>query len=281
MGRTGAFAKRAVHRRGRDPARRGSGCLGARPGAWSQIASHVGGAADFQPLWTPDGERIIYATETPVFSLFWRRADGSAAPEPLVVNPFDNYPFSFTADGSRLLFESNTLPESSIRSVTLDGSGSVETIHAPAAGALASPQLSPDGRLLAFTSQQSGREEVYVASWPGMENRQTVSLDGGTEPRWTKGGRELVFRHGTAFLALTVDPESSELGTPRVLFNAPMVGSEASLPSTVYDQPSRTTYDVTADGERFIMATRPPERTPRRVMVITNFFEVLTQAVPN
>jgi len=231
----------------------------------------VGGGADFQPLWTPDGERVIYATETPVFSLFWRRADGSAAPQPLVVEPFDNYPFSFTADGSRLLFESVTLPESSIKSVALDGSGSVETIQAPATGDLASPQLSPDGRLLAFTSEQSGREEVYVVSWPSMENRQTVSLDGGTEPRWTKSGRELVFRHGTAFLALTVDSKSSELGTPRVLFNAPIVDNE----------PSRTTYDVTADGERFIMATRPPERAPRRVMVITNFFEVLKRAVPN
>ncbi|MGD8278957.1 MAG: protein kinase [Gemmatimonadota bacterium] len=231
----------------------------------------VGGGADFQPLWSPDGEWIIYASENPVFQLFRRRADGSGARESLVSEPFDSYPYSFTADGSRLLFESNTLPESTIKSVAMDGSGGIETVQAPAEGDLSSPQVSPDGRLLAFTSEQSGREEVYVARWPGMSNRQTVSLDGGTEPRWTKGGRELVFRHGTAFLALTLDPESAELGTPRVLFNAPIVDTQLS----------NTSYDVTADGERFIMATRPTDRAPRRVMVITRFFELLKRTVPN
>jgi dipeptidyl aminopeptidase/acylaminoacyl peptidase len=231
----------------------------------------VGGGVDFQPIWSPDGEWIIYSSETPVFDLFRRRADGSAPPESLVHEPFDSYAFSFTPDGSRLLFESATLPETQIKSVGLDGSGSIETVSAPASDGLGSPALSPDGRLLAFTSELSGREEVYVASWPAMNSRQTVSLNGGTEPRWTKGGRELVFRHGNDFLALTVDPETAGLGTPQVLFTAPVVSGNLA----------RRSYDVTADGERFIMVTRPPERAPRRIMVITDFFQIITGMVSN
>jgi len=230
----------------------------------------VGGGADFQPIWTPDGDWIIYASETPVFDLFRRRADGSAPPESLVRAPFDSYPFSFTPDGSRLLFQSSMLPEARIKSVALDGSGSIETVPAPAGEDHSSPSLSPDGRLLAFTSEVSGHEEVYVASWPGMNNRQTVSLDGGTEPRWTKNGRELVFRHGNEFLAVDVDPGSTRLGTPQVLFTAPIVRGD----------PGQRSYDVTADGERFIMVTRPAERASRRVMVITNFFDVIERMVP-
>jgi Tol biopolymer transport system component len=231
----------------------------------------LGGGADFQPVWTPDGEWIIYASENPVFDLFRRRADGTGQRQVIVQDSFDSFPYSFTTDGSRLLFESQTLPESSVRSVALDGSGSIEVVPAPAEGNIATPQLSPDGRMLAFTSDQSGREEVYVASWPDMDDRQTVSLEGGTEPRWTKGGRELVFRHGNDFLAVNVNPETARLGTPQVLFTAAVVSGS----------PARMSYDVTADGERFIMATRPPGRAPRRVMVITNFFEFIERMVSN
>jgi hypothetical protein len=78
-----------------------------------------------------------------------------------------------------------------------------------------------------------------------------------------------VFRHGNEFLAVAVDPGSARLGTPQVLFTAPIVRGD----------PGQRSYDVTADGERFIMVTRPAERASRRVMVITNFFDVIERMV--
>jgi len=231
----------------------------------------VGGGGDFQPIWSPDGAWIIYSSENPVFDLFRRRADGSAPREPLVQERFDSYAFSFTPDRARLLFESAVLPASRIKAVALDGSGSIDTVSPLTTEAVHAPALSPDGRLLAFTSDVSGHQEVYVAAWPGMNSRQAVSLNGGTEPRWTKGGRELVFRRGNDFLALSVDPETAELGAPNLLFTAPAAPTDLA----------RRSYDVTADGARFIMVVRPPERAPRRVMLITNFFQVIERMVPS
>ena len=80
----------------------------------------------------------------------------------------------------------------------------------------------------------------------------------------------MVFRNGTSILAVDVDTNSGQLGTTEALFTVPMVVTDRSYLG----------YDVTADGERFVTVTRPPERAPRRVVVITNFFDELRRLVP-
>ncbi|HUF83583.1 MAG TPA: protein kinase, partial [Acidimicrobiia bacterium] len=225
----------------------------------------VGGGAEFQPVWSRDGAWVVFAGETPVFDLFRRRADGGSPAEVLLEGPSDKYPFSFLPDGSRLLFEENEPNGSTIRTLSMDGAPEIEMLGLAEGAVLSGPQVSPDGAWLAYSSAQSGRMEVYVASWPALSGRGIVSVDGGEEPRWTNEGRELVYRHGHQMLAVSIDPATGELGTPQVLFEAPMSGS----------YPGRTSYDVTPDGERFLVVTRPPERAPRRVVVVTGFFEEL------
>jgi eukaryotic-like serine/threonine-protein kinase len=225
----------------------------------------VGGGAEFQPIWSRDGAWVVFAGETPVFDLFRRRADGSGPAEILLASPSDKYPFSFAPDGSLLLFEENEPSGSTIRTLSMDDAREIEVLGLGEGADLSGPQVSPDGTRLAYSSDQSGRMEVYVASWPALSGRGIVSVDGGQEPRWTKGGRELVYRHGHQMLAVSVDPGSGELGTPQVLFEAPMSSSN----------PGDTSYDVTPDGARFLVVTRPPERAPRRVVVVTGFFEEL------
>lgn len=231
----------------------------------TRTALSVGGAAQFQPVWSPDGAWVVFSSESPVFDLYRRRADGSSPAEVLLAGPSDKYPFSFVPGGSLLLYEESGPAGSDLHSLSMDEARTVEVLSRGEGADLSGPQVSPDGARLAYSSEQSGRMEVYVASWPGLSGRRIVSVAGGQEPRWTKGGRELVYRHGHQMLAVSVDPASGELGTPQVLFEAHISPS----------YPGRTSYDVTPDGERFLVVTRPPERAPRRVVVVTGFFEEL------
>jgi tRNA A-37 threonylcarbamoyl transferase component Bud32 len=235
-------------------------------GALTRITS--GGASDFNPIWTPDGRRLVYTVESPVFDLWSRDATGGAPAEPVLRSPFDKYPSGFTPDGSQLLFEHAVNPRAQVWRMTLADrraekvlEGSREVVDA---------RVSPDGRWIAYQSAESGRSEVYVTSWPTPGRRQLVSVNGGTGARWTKGGRELVFRSGRQMLAVSVDPQSGEPGKPAVLFEADMLYSWARSPN----------YDVTPDGSRFLMVRRSGPRRAERVHVITNWFDELRSKVP-
>ena len=183
-----------------------------------------GGGSNFSPLWTHDGERIVFASEQPVFDLFVLPVDRSAgAARPLLQTPFDKVPFSINPDGSVLYQASNPNGNNVIEYITLDASGTVESVHLSSAGDVNHAVASPDGSYLAFASNESGRYEVYTVSWPELTGRHRVSVEGGVEPRWTKDGRELVFRSGTSILAVPFDVSSGVPGTPEELFSAPML----------------------------------------------------------
>jgi hypothetical protein len=125
-------------------------------------------------------------------------------------------------------------------------------------------RLSPDGRWLAYVANGTGSPEVYLSPYPGVTaSRRQVSIAGGGEPRWTRRGGELVFRHGSKLMAASVDPATGALGAPALLFDRP------------YDVAGNATYDVTADGERFLMLRPPAAGAPRKIIVVTNWFEEL------
>jgi hypothetical protein len=99
-----------------------------------------------------------------------------------------------------------------------------------------------------------------------------VSSGGGTEPWWTKGGRELTFRRGDSVMVVSVDPESGAAGRPLALFGGPYVSREDwSIPAS---------YDVTPDGERFVLLKFPAATERHRVNVVTNWFAELRAKVP-
>ena len=99
---------------------------------------------------------------------------------------------------------------------------------------------------------------------PALSRRQ-VSTGGGLEPRWTRGGRELVYRNGDTTLAASAQPSLGETGIPTILFVGPYRTPEFSERS----------YDVTADGRRFVMVSTPPESAPRRIDLVLNWFTEL------
>jgi len=229
-----------------------------------------GGANDFNPLFTPDGQRVIFESEQPVFDLYARASDGSGAVAPLLTTPYDKMPASFAEHGRVMLFEHHLLPHNQIWTLPMDSAVAATSLLASETGDLGLPRVSPNERWLAYTSNESSRREVYLSPYPDPTRaRSQVSTDGGNEPRWTRGGRELVYRNGERMMSVSVDPTSGKLGAPVELFHGDYV-------STDYDQ----AYDVTPDGERFLMLHRPPGTEPRQVIVVTNWFKELERLVP-
>ena len=128
--------------------------------------------------------------------------------------------------------------------------------------------FSPDGRFLAFVSEESGRDEVYVQPYPGPGRKHAISTAGGVEPVWSRDGRELFFRNGEQMLVVDVElGESFSAGQPRVLFEEPY----ALAPWT------NQFYDVTPDGERFVMTRVPEASKPREIRVVLNWFAELAR----
>ena len=136
------------------------------------------------------------------------------------------------------------------------------------------PQISPDGRWLAYTSDESERREIYVSPFPRMdEGKWRVSRDGGTEPLWSADGRELFYRDGRAVLAVSVETASDfRFGDPRVLFSGPYRRWSALIGHT---------YDVAPDGERFVMIRESEtDLAGSEIIVIQNWLEELERLVP-
>jgi serine/threonine-protein kinase len=217
--------------------------------------------------WTPDGRQVVFTNETPSYDLYRVPIDGSAGPQAVVSNSRDKYPRSVSPDGREVAYEESWAGNSRIRIVALEGPGPGRIVG-DSTVQLADPRFSPEGRWLAVTGRigTAAVSHIYVLRSDGTGGALQVSVGetGSRDPLWTRGGRELVFRRGTAVHAVDIDPAAGLVGQERPLFDGPY---------------STAGYDVTADGGRFLMvrAVDRPEALP--IMVITNFFDELRRKV--
>ena len=222
---------------------------------------------DYWPVWTLDGRRIVfnsYRGGGSAANLHVRPADGSGVNERIGHSDSHQQPYSWEPDGETLLFQENDPPRTGfdIWRLTMEGGAEPERLIATGANET-HPALSPEGRWLAYTSDESGREEVYVTRYPELDGRQQVSTDGGIEPAWSSEGGELFYRSmdGTRWFAVSF---VGGPGEPRLLFEAS--GRRGFVGGMQYGR----NYDVTADGSRFI-TLRPewdvPSGTEFRVVV--------------
>lgn len=133
--------------------------------------------------------------------------------------------------------------------------------------------FSPDGRWLAYEEFNANRQsEVYVRTIRATGGRRQVSADGGSQPRWTRGGRELVYRKGDRVLSVTFDPVTGEVGTPTLLFRKADAGRIGG---------GRTVgYDVTPDGSQFLMVTPIERPGAQPTIVVLNWLDELQRKVP-
>lgn len=225
------------------------------------------GNSNVDPLWARDGKRIVFKGKGN--RLFWQPADGGGAAEQLTSDPrsSNDLPGNWSPDGQALLFM-GTFPVRDLFVLSLKDH-KAQPFDTGEVGA-SSPCFSPDGRWIAYTSNESGRLEVYVRPYPGPGGKWQISTDGGSEPVWNPKGRELFYRSGQRMMAVdyTEQPEFSA-GKPKVLFEGPYVPSPRSLAD----------YDVAPDGQRFLML-KNAEQKPGEINVVLNWTEELKQKAP-
>jgi hypothetical protein len=203
---------------------------------WSRLTTS---GINNRPVWTPDGRRLVYSSND---DLWWINADGSGRPESLLVANGNRFAGSVTPDGRSVVFHELGSERNGIRSMTFD-SAPASRLLIPGNFGETAPALSPDGKWLAYQSDETGRMEVYVRPYPGPGARESVSLDGGTEPVWAHGGRELFFRSGDSLMAAAVvlSPSFAVTGR-RLLFTG------SYLSGDTYRE-----YDVAPDDQHFVM----------------------------
>ncbi len=229
------------------------------------------GSGNGNPAWTPDGKRVAFTSETPG-SLSWQPADGSGKSERLTTNvEHRQIASSWSPDGQLLAFhEMSPATSGDLWVLRLSDRKPQLFLQTPAFES--APQFSPDGRWLAYSSNESGRGEIYVQPYPGPGGKWQISTDGGAEPVWNHNGRELFYRQENKTMAVEVTTRPSfSAGKPRMLFEAPYVWTAAHLPN----------YDVSQDGQRFLMLKESEQQqASSQINIVLNWFEELKQKVP-
>jgi serine/threonine-protein kinase len=218
--------------------------------------------------WTPDSESVIWTGQGAV-NLYRQPADGSGAPQALLEDPGPALAMDVSRDG--VVAFAGGITESDIRMLDL-ASGTVSAYLAtPAREYMA--RFSPDGRWLAYTSNESGRNEVYVRPFPRTDGvARLVSVDGGLDPVWAPNGETLYYRGASGYImAVPVTPGATFMpGRPKPLFRFAGIYRISG---------TGTAYDIHPDGQRFIMVSEADEQSadssPQQVHVVLNWFEEL------
>jgi serine/threonine-protein kinase len=210
------------------------------------------------PAWTPDGDRVVFDNDGDIHVLHWRQGGD---PERLARRPRAQYLPEWSVDDRILVHE--TAPETGLDLIELDPSDGSSAAFLVTAANEWLGTFSPNGRWVAYSSDVSGVDEVYVLSASGEGQRHTISVGGGTEPRWSRDGTELFYRAGTGIWAVDVRVGMDfRAGPPRLLFAADQFDFGQSL-----------NWDVGPDG-RFVMVKGDPTAL-RRLQVVLNWDEEL------
>jgi Tol biopolymer transport system component len=218
-------------------------------------------AVDATPVFSPDGKQILFASSRDrLFKLFLKNADGTQEEKELPLNEADNadrYPSDWSHDGKHILYTRATdlwVAESSDWKARpfVQGHGTVKNA-----------QFSPDGRWVTYASSESGQWEVYVTSFPDGSGKWQISSAGGTQPRWRGDSKELFYlaSDGKIMSVSVANGPTFDAGTPVALFQA--------NPRVLVATSELVAYDVSKDGQRFLINTRQknPEAQPMTVVL--------------
>jgi Tol biopolymer transport system component len=231
----------------------------------------TGPRTEFDPYWSRDGRTVYYVVDRPPFEIH-RIPFGSAAEgEPLWKAELDSVVTGISADGRRIVYTVTPLETGSdLWVASLDGSEEARAFRATRYTE-GYGTFSPDGRWIAYASNETGRPEVYVEAFPGPGERYQISADGGEEPVWARGSGEIFYRRGEEIRAVrTRTSPRFEFEEARPLFSLPLF--LAGL--------NDRNYDVSPDGQRVFALRVPDAVAPRRIDVVTHWRDELSRLVP-
>jgi eukaryotic-like serine/threonine-protein kinase len=218
------------------------------------------GARNDRPEWSADGQRVLFrTTRDGADALWWQAADGSTGPERLL--RLDNGPQEgvITPDGKWLVVRTiGTTTKRDVRYRAMSGDTTLHPIAASEFDELM-PRVSPDGKWIAYVSDESGIVEVYVRGFPGPSGKVQVSLGGGSEPIWAPDGRRIYYRRARDVMAARVSTSSDFSVRDRMkLFEGAYATS-----------PIHANFDVSPDGKRFLMINRAS--SDAEVIIVQNW----------
>jgi eukaryotic-like serine/threonine-protein kinase len=236
------------------------------------------GVENRDPAWTPDGKHLVYSGyKDGKYAVLWKPLDGSAPEEPLIVSDKSVFAWFLSPDGGTLLYAQLDVNGQNIGALPLHDREHPRLIF-PSSYNAEWAILSPDGKWIAYDSEESGQPEVYVAPYPALEPRERISTGGGLHPLWAPDGRELYYRMGsnpeemeqrflgqkTRVMAVSIETKPAlKIGQPRMLFEGPYFESGHDIA-------------ITPDGKDFILIRENDTQAgPKQIDAIVNWSEDL------
>jgi serine/threonine-protein kinase len=224
-------------------------------------------------LWTPDGQHLTFSSDRdgPV-NVFWKAADGSGTTKRLVKSDTIHLPSSWSPDGHFLaMTEIHPKTAGNIWLLSMDD----ERPPIPFLDTTFDEYeavFSPDGRWLAYVSNESGQDEIYVRSYPGPGGKVQISSGGGMGPLWAPGGKELFYLNDENMISVAIETEPVlKVSDSTVLF---------ATDFKRFSLAGFRNHDITPDGERFVGIKGDQEKAPTRIHIVLNWFEELKRLCP-
>jgi dipeptidyl aminopeptidase/acylaminoacyl peptidase len=229
-----------------------------------------GAATEVSPLWSPNGSRIVFGSNRKgIFNLYWKLSSSAGADELLLESDLPNAPEDWSSDGRFLLFRSGG-PQTGNDLWILPVAGDRKPFPF-----LKTPfdehegQFSPDGKWIAYQSNESGQFEIYVQPFPGPGGKFRISSNGGAQPRWNKNSEEIFYvsldsKMMAAPVKLSPEGQSLQTGTPAALFPVRIAGGP--VPGVRKQQ-----YAVSSDSQRFLVNLAADEGAASPITLILNW----------